>query len=139
MPIPARYGLATLAPGETKAVAGGVARGRWELSIAYDSPRPLAVEVVSDGNTLARGNVPANLDFRGPTPPFPAATFELDRRRREVSFEVSLPDPPLAGRLLGAGGEAHIRGLYLAPVEARYSVPLEQVCAEYVDWYRPAG
>jgi hypothetical protein len=130
------------------------------VSIAYDSPRELAVRTgiepigpaAAEGEaTAARGagirtagSLPANLDFRGPTPPFPvlrprgAGALELDvRSPAAVTVEVELAEAPFAGRVLGASGEAHLRGLHLAPVDAVESVHGPRACGEYVDWYRP--
>jgi hypothetical protein len=111
-------------------------RGSWELSLSYDSPRALAVTVTGAGRAAERAaKLPANLDFRGPTPPFPFTVVEM-KRPGEVTVDVRLADAPLAGRVLGTGQEAHLRKVYAAPL-ARAETRAR--CGDYVDWYRSEG
>ena len=128
--------LDTIAPGQAATQTLPLAAGTWELSLAYDSPRPLELRVSGPGETEEVLELPANLDFRGPTPPFPAAPALEAPRPGDYEIEVTLADAPLAGRLLGAEGEAHLRGLFAVdtanPVEAAAAIE----CGDYVDWYR---
>jgi hypothetical protein len=126
---------ATIAPGESATQSLNLGEGSWELSLAYDSPRPVTLEVSGPGLGRRLLTFPANLDFRGPTPPYPASeTIDVPH---EGTFEVvaTLADAPLAGRLLGAEGDAHLRGLVAvdtaAPVAER---PGRAACGVYVDW-----
>lgn len=124
---------ATAPPGTTATQRLRLGRGTWELSLAYDSPRPVALSVTGAGPVADRASeLPANLDFRGPTPPFPFTVVEMERPG-ELTVEATPSEAPLAGRLLGGEGEAHLRELFAAPLgrgEGRAR------CGDYVDWYR---
>ena len=111
--------------------------GRWQISLAYDSPRPLTIRASGSGVSAEQSSLllPANLDFRGPSPPFPAGVIEVSDEGR-VEFEVELAAAPAFGRLLGAEGEAHLRGVYAAPLGEIEHVPPRSACGEYVDWLR---
>jgi hypothetical protein len=50
---------------------------------------------------------------------------------------VELARAPLAGRLLGAEGEAHLRQVAAAPLGPVRKVAPQRACGRYVDWLRP--
>lgn len=130
---------ATLEPGQTARQSLELGRGTVEVSLAYDSPHPLELRVSSGERAAQVRELPANLDFRGPTPPFPAGPpLELDRRG-SYEVEVSLAEAPLAGRLLGAEGEAHLRDLFAVETGSPPVARAGRICGSYVDWYAPAG
>jgi hypothetical protein len=128
--------------------------GRWDISIQYDATRPLHVAAPGLEATL-----PANLDYRGSVPYYPAGQITV-RRGGAVRFTVGVERPPLAGRLLGTKSQAHLgaiaatrsgRGPRSAaqrssataggpaasiPGEAERQTPLSRSCGHYVDWYR---
>jgi len=108
--------------------------GHWLLSLEYDSRRPL--HLTSPEINLDR-TVPANLDFRGETPPFQVGYVDTNER---VTAEVRVEpeEPNLLGRLLRAPNEAHLRSLSAVSLasDAVRRVPLSEACGEYVDWYR---
>ena len=126
---------ATLAPGGRATQSLKLGAGDWELSLAYDSPRPVTLEVSGPGLPARELTLPANLDFRGPTPPYPAGETISLHHRGTYEVVATLAEAPLAGRLLGAEGEAHLRGLFAvdtsAPVAARAG---RDACGAYVDW-----
>lgn len=126
------------APGEPARQTLRLAPGRWEISLAYDAPRPLTLRVEGRGLAGARAplDLPANLDFRGPTPPFPAGRLRV-KRPGGVTVTVELARSPLAGRLLGAEGQAHLRLLAATPLGAVRHLPPRRACGRYVDWLRP--
>jgi hypothetical protein len=111
--------------------------GRWQISIAYDSTRPLQVTVPG-----LRANLPANLDYRGATPYYPVGEVRV-QRSGPVRFTVGVERPPLAGRLLGTTSQAHLGAIAASPAgsggpvpgEAERQIPLRKACGEYVDWY----
>lgn len=107
-----------------------LAPGKWDISLEYDSPRPL--EVTAPGLDAA---LPANLDYRGPTPYFPVGRIEIERKEN-VAFRVTTAAPPLIGRLLGGSRQAHLRSLAATPAGPVKHVPLSEACGRYVDWYR---
>lgn len=107
-------------------------RGRWLLSLAYDSRRPL--EVSSPGLGVET-TIPANLDFRGPTPYFPVAELELSRPTR-AEVRVTVAEPNVLARLLRAPNEAHLRQLSATPLDVIERTQRRRACGEYVDWYR---
>ena len=88
------------------------APGRWLISLAYDSRRPLRVEAPE---LDLEETMPANLDFRGVTPTFPVAEVEVDDAT-SVDVTVEPERPNLLGRLLRAPNEAHLRSLTATPV-----------------------
>jgi hypothetical protein len=126
---------ATIAPGEVARQQLKLGDGEWQFSLAYDSPRPVTLKVSGPGLNQRLFTLPANLDFRGPTPPYPAPETLGIHHEGTYDVEATLAEAPLAGRLLGAEGEAHLRGLYAvdtgSPIEAR---PGREACGEYVDW-----
>ena len=100
--------------------------GTWALSLQYDASRPLTV--AADGATAT---VPANLDYRGTAPYWPAGLVEVDEGG-PVIVTASVERPPLAGRLLGADSVAHLGSL----AATRAGTPTAGGCRGYVDWYR---
>ena len=72
--------------------------------------------------------LPGNLDYRGTAPYWPAGTIVSDGGPTEV--ELTVADPPLAGRLLGAHSVAHLGGI----AAVRSGEPTAS-CDGYVDWY----
>jgi hypothetical protein len=79
-----------------------------------------------------------NLLFRGPSPYYPVGTIDVSREG-DVLFDVSVDDPPLAGRVLGTESKAYLGGLAATLADpARQRVPLNQACGRYVDWYEVA-
>jgi hypothetical protein len=106
--------------------------GRWLLSLAYDSRRPLEVSSPELG---VETTIPANLDFRGPTPYFPVAEIQLtEPTRGEV--RVTVAEPNRLARLLRAPNEAHLRQLSATPLDVIERTQRRRACGEYVDWYR---
>jgi hypothetical protein len=105
---------------------------RYAISLSYDASRPITLRANGESLTL-----PANLDYRGVTPFWPAGEITVDEPGA-VRFEASVERPPLGGRLLGADSVAHLHGLAATPIgpgaEPR-EVPLERACGELVDWY----
>jgi hypothetical protein len=114
--------------------------GRWDLSIQYASTQ--ALRISPSGPGLAppglSTSMRTNLLFRGPSPYYPVGTIEV-RREGDVLFDVSVDEPPLAGRVLGTESKAYLGGLAATLDDpARQSVPLKQACGRYVDWYEVA-
>jgi hypothetical protein len=107
-------------------------RGRWLLSLAYDSRRPLEVSSPELG---LEATLPANLDFRGPTPYFPVAKVEVDGPTR-AEVRVTVTEPNLLARLLRAPNEAHLRQLSATPLGVIARTQRRRACGAYVDWYR---
>jgi hypothetical protein len=135
----------TWAPGPT--VEGGspvtqtldIPAGRWELSLQYDATQPLRVSAPGFAAML-----PANLDYRGSVPYYPAGELTVPRRG-PVRFTVEVESPPFMGRLLGTKSEAHLGAIAASPAgaggpipgEAETVVPLHRACGRYVDSYSP--
>ncbi|MGZ6625187.1 MAG: hypothetical protein ACXVE8_06315 [Solirubrobacteraceae bacterium] len=113
-------------------------RGRWGISLQYDSVAPATVH--------ARGlnaALPANLE---PLGPYWYVGSLAVRRARRVAFVLRYRRLPLLGRLLGSSGQTRAptptgltpRGRLTAtrlPVRDR-PVALHDACGRYVDFYR---
>ena len=116
-------------------------KGRWEVSLQYDATQPVRVSAPGLDATL-----PANLDYRGSVPYYPAGELTV-RHRGPVRFTVSVESPPLAGRLLGTKSEAHVGAIAASPAgaggpipgEAERMIPLRNACGRYVDFYAPTA
>jgi hypothetical protein len=119
-------------------------RGHWLISIQYDSTRALRVRAPGMDATL-----PANLDYRGSVP-FHAAGRLTVSRSGPVRFELSVEQPPLAGRLLGSHSVAHLGAIAASPAAGdqrggplpglgERRVALRRACGHYVDWFNPQG
>jgi hypothetical protein len=114
--------------------------GRWDISLQYASTQDLHL-VASGAGLVPPGldvTLRTNLLFRGPSPYYPVGTIEITRPG-EVSFAVSVEDPPLVGRLVGADSRAFLDQIAATPAEpTRETVALSQACGRYVDWYAVA-
>jgi hypothetical protein len=116
-------------------------RGRWRLSLQYDSTQPVTVSAADE-----QAELPPNLDYRG-VAPFWAAGELTVRGDGPTAVTVSVEAPPLFGRVLGASAVAHLGGLAATPVGPGYSgvaaagpgaserlVPAARACSQYADW-----
>jgi hypothetical protein len=111
--------------------------GRWQVSLQYASTQDL--HLTARGPGLAPPGLDlslrTNLLFRGPSPYYPVGTIEITEPG-EVTFRVSVDDPPLAGRLVGADSRAFLDQIAATPADpTRETVPLSEACGRYVDWY----
>jgi hypothetical protein len=128
--VAADWSRATIEDGEPATLTLDLPAGGWELSIQYDSTRPLTISADGESATL-----PGNLDYRGSTPFWRTGMVLRGHGPVEISAEVS--EPPLAGRLLGANSVAHL-GALAATERGRDPGPRRSGCDAYVDWYEPA-
>jgi hypothetical protein len=139
---PSRWSSETIHDGSPASIELDLQAGSWEISLAYDSTRP--VTLAAEGTALAE--LPGNLDFRGPAPYWPAGEIEVDRPTR-VRIEASVERPPLVGRVLGASSVAHLGAIAASPAATGYVDaqrplpgagerlrPAARVCDAYVDW-----
>ncbi len=94
----------TVESGESATAELDLPAGTWDLSLQYDATRSVTVDAGGVDETL-----PGNLDYRGTAPYWPAGTITSDGGPTQV--EVTVADPPLAGRLLGAHSVAHLGGI----------------------------
>jgi hypothetical protein len=121
---------ATVEDGEEATATLDLPPGRWNVSLRYDSTRPLTLSAPGYEATL-----PGNLDFRGPAPYWAAGTIHVPEAA-EIRITAAVEEPPLAGRLLGANAVAHLGSL---AATARSGVAVRAGgCGGYVDWYVPA-
>ena len=103
--------------------------GAWELSLQYDSTRPLTLSAPGFEVEL-----PANLDYRGTAPFWHAGAIELDRETT-VAITAEVERPPLAGRVLGASSVAHLGRIAATPAADAAILRHRSACRGYVDWY----
>ncbi len=132
--------------------------GQWAISLQYTASQDLHVTGGGLDQTL-----PANLDFRGPSPFWPVGEIDVRdptariqrqaRRLREggsreiayavhvepkrIRISVSVDDPPLLGRLIGAEAVAFPLAIAATPLNREDFVPLRQACGRYVDFISP--
>ncbi len=111
----------TVESGESATIGIDLPPGSWSVSLQYDATRPITISAEGSEQTL-----PGNLDFRGPGPYWPAGV--IDGGPQEIT--VTVEDPPLAGRLMGAHSTAH-----LGPIAAVRTGQRGDACGGYVDWY----
>jgi hypothetical protein len=110
--------------------------GRWDISIQYASTQPLRVQGTGPGLDSPFGaDLRTNLLFRGPSPFYPVGSLVVKRTGR-VDFRVDVDRPPLVGRLLGTDSKAYLGAIAATRADpSRETVPLEQACGRYLDWY----
>lgn len=127
MPTPVLPSMAVTAiPGGGVVPVGlGNLRGRWQLSMQYESAAKIQVYVGDKHWTM-----PAYLDRPGPW--FNVGTFTSNGTPTIVTLAADKPSA-IAGPTLNA----LIYGLVATPVpDTRQVVPLSKACGRYVDWYR---
>ncbi len=109
--------------------------GTWDISLQYDSRRP--VHVTSDTLGLDE-TIPANLDFRGPSPFFPVGKVDVSERTK-LTITAAPVEPNLFARLVHAPNDAHLRAVSATPEDVIRRVHRRRSCGRYVDWYRARG
>jgi hypothetical protein len=118
--------------------------GTWQLSLQYDSTRPVTLAGPGLKETL-----PGNLDYRGVTPFWPAGTVTV-HGSQPVRIEASVEQPPLLGRLIRAHSVAHLGAIGATPAGPSYVHGAEspapgdgelligdryhEACGSYGDW-----
>lgn len=124
------WSRATVKDGEDATVELELPPGAWDLSLQYDSTRPLSLAATGFDSEL-----PGNLDYRGTVPYFPAGRIEVERGG-PTELTVVVEPPPLAGRLLGANSVAHLGSLAATRPGGSRTAPVPATaCRGYVDWY----
>jgi hypothetical protein len=123
---PTEWSAATIEGGEEAVLEVELSRGAWDLSLEYDSTRPVSLTAPGFEATL-----PGNLDYRGTAPFWSAGTIEA-AEPGTIPITASVERPPPAGRLLGADSVAHLGAL--AATAARPERTGSE-CSGYVDWY----
>ena len=116
----------TVESGESGSVVIDLPDGIWNLSLQYDSTRPVTL---TDDAARLDVTVPANLDYRGTAPFWPAGRIEI-AGGAPVQITARVERPPLTGRLLGAHSVAHLGALAATSAE-----PARDGCRGYVDWF----
>jgi hypothetical protein len=116
----------TVQSGESASAIVDLPAGIWDLSLQYDSTRP--VHLTDDADRLDAA-LPANLDYRGTVPYWPAGRIEV-AGGAPVEVTARVENPPLAGRLLGAHSVVHLGSL-----AATSAQPARPGCHGYVDWW----
>jgi len=143
-PVVGEWSADTVEAGAEAIATLELPRGDWQLSLQYDATREVTVS--ADGETVAE--LPANLDYRGPAPFWPAGELETTTSTTEVAITATVGDPPLAGRLLGADSVLHLGTVAASPAGQGYVRggeeplpgtgerlgPAAEACGEYADW-----
>lgn len=141
---PEEWSTTTVKNGEEAVAEVEVPQGAWDVSLQYDSTRPITVKASGSSPLSA----PGNLDFRGPAPFYPLGAIAGTGASTRIT--VTVERPPLVGRLLGARSVAHLGPLALTPrfpgraggLEPPYPgagarlLSGERACGKYVDWIR---
>ncbi|MCD6016410.1 MAG: hypothetical protein K0R88_2494 [Solirubrobacterales bacterium] len=123
---PTDWSAATIEGGEEAVLEVELTPGAWDLSLEYDSTRPVSLTAPGFEATL-----PGNLDYRGTAPFWSAGTIQV-AEPGTIPITASVERPPPAGRLLGADSVAHLGAL--AATAARPH-RIDARCRGYVDWY----
>ncbi len=84
---------------------------------------------LTDDAARLDATLPANLDYRGTAPFWPAGRIEI-AGGAPVQITARVQSPPLAGRLLGAHSVVHLGSLAATSAE-----PPGDGCHGYVDWF----
>jgi hypothetical protein len=139
----------TVESGSTASIELTVPRGVWEVSIQYDSTRPVtlsgpALDPLLPGYLVT---LPGNLDYRGTTPFWPAGKLDVGAAGGRVRLTATVEDPPLVGSVMGAEPVAHLGAVALTkagaadgdselptPGEAERVVSARLACGGYADW-----
>jgi hypothetical protein len=139
----------TVEPGSTASIELTVPRGVWEVSIQYDSTRPVTLSGPALDPLLPgyRVTLPGNLDYRGTTPFWPAGKLDVGAAGGRVRLTATVEDPPFVGSVMGADPVAHIGAVALTkagaadgdsepptPGEAERVVSARLACGGYADW-----
>ena len=107
--------------------------GRWTISLQYAATRP--AHLTAPG---LDASLPAQLDYRGPAPFWPAGEIDV-RRAGPVRFTLEIDSPPLLGRLIGADALAFPLAIAASPSAAAEQLPVSRACGRYVDFTAPAS
>jgi hypothetical protein len=122
-PVVGTWSQLTVESGESATAELDLPDGTWSLSLQYDATRPITLSAAGFEHTL-----PGNLDYRGTAPFWPAGTLEV--ADETVELQLTVEDPPVAGRLLGAHSVAHLGAIAAVRTDDPGSS-----CDGYVDWY----
>ena len=105
--------------------------GRWAISLQYVATQ--------DAHLQAPGldaELPASLDFRGPSTYWPAGEIDVTRGRL-IQFKFSVDPPTAFGRLVGAESVGFPLQLAATLVGPHEQLPLAKACGRYVDFILP--
>jgi hypothetical protein len=120
----------TVESGSTASMELDVPPGVWDVSLRYDSTRPLNL-TASVG--AYESTLPGNLDYRGTGPFWDAGQLASDGVH-SLRLEASVSEPPAAGRLLGAHSVAHLGEVALTRFGPEREVAAGRACDKYADW-----
>lgn len=117
-----------LLPGQSVRLPFRLPAGRWTLSMPYQGPQAVSVRVGALEATL-----PANLDRPGPVWQLGELKVAAgERLTLEVSIDDAAPWPLRSSTHLAYVGNV----IATRADRGRETVPLEEACGRYVDWYR---
>jgi hypothetical protein len=120
----------TVESGSTASIELEIPKGVWDVSVRYDSTRPLTLRT----NVGAyESTLPGNLDYRGTGPFWDAGQLASDGSRN-LTLEASVSEPPTAGRILGADSIAHLGDVALTSFGPVRLGQTRESCDKYADW-----
>jgi hypothetical protein len=120
----------TVESGSEASIELDVPPGVWDVSVRYDSTRPVTLRASIGGYETT---LPGNLDYRGTGPYWDAGQIVVDRTR-PLLIESSVEEPPAAGRLLGAHAVAHLGEVALTKFGPGRLEQTRESCGKYADW-----
>jgi hypothetical protein len=120
----------TVESGSTASIDVDVPRGVWDVSLRYDSTRPVTLTASLGAYETT---LPGNLDYRGTGPFWDAGQLASDGIH-SLRLEASVSEPPAAGRLLGAHSVAHLGEVALTRFGPERELPAGRACDKYADW-----
>ena len=137
---------ATVKGGESSTIELDLPPGNWDLSLQYDSTRPVTLS----GPGLD-AELPGNLDYRGAAPFWPAG--RVHAAGGPVQVHATIESPPVVGRVMGASSVAHLGALAANVPAPAYSPRIDGphpgsgeglvagrlACDHQADWTAPTG
>ena len=135
----------TIEDGSEATITLDLPEGRWALSLRYDSTG--AVTLTGPG---LDAELPANLDYRGTGPYWPAG--EVVSEGEPLAIRASVEGPSAIGSRLGANTVAHLGEVAATAIGPSYVRGIEPpypgqgvrsaripACGDDADWIRPPG
>jgi hypothetical protein len=125
-----------LGTGESTSQSLDLPQGTWDLSLQYFSPFALSITAPGFKQELIAaldGQRPITISLNNNGQFWPAGKFESEGGK--VEFTVNAAPADWIQSLTGYDGKAYVGELVATRAEPRHTVPLNQACGGWIDWY----